>query len=153
MVLSNKGLELIKGFEGFRSRPYLDQAAVPTIGYGTTHYHHRAVRMSDGRISQQEATYLMRAQIDAIYGKAVNHAVQVPINQDQFDALVSFTYNEGVGALRTSTLLKKLNKGKKLQADKEFAKWNRANGKVNKGLTRRRRLEAALFIGELDGNT
>ena len=128
--------------------PYLDVALVPTIGYGTTHYgiDGRAVTLSDHAISKEVATKLMRDQIDATYGKAVNHAVRVPITQNQFDSLVSFTYNEGVGALRSSTLLKKLNKGKKLQADKEFAKWNRANGKVNRGLVRRRKLEAKLFL-------
>jgi len=146
MELSNKGVKLIQQFEGFCRSPYLDQALVPTIGYGTTHYHHRAVRMSDKSITKSEATYLMRSQIDMTYGKAVNHLVRVPITQNQFDALVSFTYNEGVNALKTSTLLKRLNNGKILKADKEFAKWNKANGKVNRGLTNRRKKEAKLFL-------
>ena len=90
--LSDNGVKLIKKFEGFRPKPYLDQALVPTIGYGTTHYHHRPVRMDDKPISKKEATYLMRSQIDMTYGKAVNHYVHVPITQNQFDALVSFTY-------------------------------------------------------------
>jgi len=146
MELSDNGIKLIKQFEGFSAKPYLDQALVPTIGYGTTHYHHRSVRMSDKAITKSEATYLLRSQVDVTYGKAVNHYVQVPITQNQFDALVSFTYNEGTNALRTSTLLKKLNNGKILKADKEFAKWNIADGKVNKGLIARRKKEAKLFL-------
>ena len=146
MELSDRGVKLLKEFEGFSATPYLDQALVPTIGYGTTHYHHRPVRMNDKAITKKEATYLMRSQVDMTYGKAVNHLVRVPITQNQFDALVSFTYNEGTNALKTSTLLKKLNMGKILKADKEFAKWNRADGKVNRGLIARRKKEAKLFL-------
>ena len=146
MEISDNGIKLIKQFEGFSAIPYLDQALVPTIGYGTTHYHHRAVRMSDKPITKAEATYLLRSQVDVTYGSAVNHYVRVPLTQNQFDALVSFTYNEGTHALKTSTLLKKLNKGKILKADKEFAKWNKANGKVNRGLIARRKKEAKLFL-------
>ena len=148
MKIDKAGLDLIKQFEGFSSKPYLCPALVPTIGYGTTHYGigGRPVSMSDHAITKSVATILMEDQINATYGRAVSHAVRVPITQNQFDALVSFTYNEGVGALRTSTLLKKLNKGKMLKADKEFAKWNRANGKVNRGLVARRKLEAKLFL-------
>ena len=146
MEISNKGLSLIKKFEGFSSRPYLDQALVPTIGYGTTHYLNRAVSMNDHAISKETATTLLEEQISRTYGKVVNHYVRVPISQNQFDALVSFAYNLGANALKKSTLLKKLNKGKKLKADKEFSKWNHVNGKINKGLTARRKLEAELFL-------
>ena len=148
MNISNNGLKIIKQFEGFMPKPYLDQALVPTIGYGTTHYGlgGRSVTLNDHSISKEVATKLMKDQIDATYGRAVNHAVRVPITQNQFDALVSFTYNLGVGALRSSTLLKKLNKGKKLQADKEFRKWTHVNGKVNRGLKARRKKEAELFL-------
>ena len=145
MELSDKGIKLIKSFEGFSAVPYLDQALIPTIGFGTTHYHHRAVRMDDKPITKAEATYLLRSQVDVDYGKAVNHYVTVPITQNQFDALVSFTYNLGVGAFKHSTLLKKLNKGKILQADKEFSKWVHVNGKSNRGLQARRKKEAKLF--------
>ena len=146
MELSDRGIKLIKQFEGFSAKPYLDQALVPTIGFGTTHYHHRPVRMNDKPITKKEATYLLRSQVDVSYGKAVNHLVRVPLTQNQFDALVSFAYNLGVGALKSSTLLKKLNKGKILQSDKEFKKWTHVNGKVNRGLIARRTKEAKLFI-------
>jgi len=146
MKISDKGLELIKEFEGFMSRPYLDQALIPTIGYGTTHYHNRGVELTDPSISEHTATYLLRSQVDAIYGKAVNHYVQVAMTQNEFDALVSFTYNLGVGSLKNSTLLRKFNHGKIKDADREFAKWTHVNGKVNRGLVARRQKEAELFL-------
>ena len=146
MLISNKGIELIKGFEGFMSHPYLDVAMVPTIGYGTTHYNHRAVSLSDAAISEKTATYLLRTQVDEVYGRAVNHYVQVPLTQNQFDALVSFTYNLGVGAFRNSTLLRDINSGKIHEAYTEFHKWTHANGKIVKGLVVRRRKESELFL-------
>ncbi len=146
MKISEHGLEEIKKYEGFRSGPYLDVAGVPTIGYGTTHYIERPVSLGDHHISKKTATKFLRDQVDTIYGKAVNHYVKVPITQNQFDALVSFTYNEGVGSFKRSTLLKKLNKGKLKNAKKEFRKWKYANGKVNKGLLARRDSEASLFL-------
>jgi len=146
MLISKKGLELIKSFEGFMSHPYLDVAMVPTIGYGTTHYHHRAVTLNDQDISESTASYLLRTQVDETYGKAVNHYVQVPLTQNQFDALVSFTYNLGVGALKSSTLLRDINSGKIAEAYNEFHKWTHANGKVVRGLVARRKKESELFL-------
>jgi len=146
MLISDNGLKLIKGFEGFMSAPYLDVALVPTIGYGTTHYHHRAVRMDDVSISEHTASYLLRTQVDETYGKAVNHYVQVPLNQNQFDALVSFTYNLGVGAFKSSTLLRDINHGKIAEAYHEFHKWTHANGKIISGLVSRRKKESELFL-------
>jgi len=146
MLISDSGIELIKHFEGFMSHPYLDVAMVPTIGYGTTHYHHRAVKLDDQDISERTATYLLRTQVDETYGKAVNHYVQVPLTQNQFDALVSFTYNLGVGAFKSSTLLRDINHGKIAEAYSEFHKWTHANGKVNRGLIARRKKEAELFL-------
>ena len=146
MLISNHGVKLIKEFEGFMSHPYLDVAMVPTIGYGTTHYHHRGVTLDDKDISEKTATYLLRTQVDETYGKAVNHYVQVPLTQNQFDALVSFTYNLGVGALRGSTLLRKLNTGDYKSAAKEFHKWTHAGGKVNRGLIARRNKESDFFL-------
>jgi len=146
MKIDEAGLDLIKQFEGFSSKPYLDIALVPTIGYGTTHYDGRAVSLSDPEISESTATYLLRTQVDETYGKAVNHYVRVPITQNQFDALVSFTYNLGTGSLRSSTLLRDINHGKIHAADKEFHKWTHANGKVVRGLVARRQKEAELFL-------
>ena len=147
MKISDEGLELIKHFESFQSCPYLCPALVPTIGYGTTHYKDRAVTMDDVCISHSTASYLLRTQVDDIYAKAVNHYVRVPISQNEFDALVSFAYNEGVGSLKGSTLLKKLNQKATLkEVSEEFPRWNRANGKVLEGLVYRRAEEAKLFL-------
>ncbi len=88
----------------------------------------------------------------AIFVKAVNNAVTVPLNQDQFDALVSFTFNLGEGNLKSSTLLKKVNAGDFAGAAQEFQRWNKAGGKVLPGLTRRRACEALLFQSIPDNN-
>ena len=146
MKIDEAGLRIIKDFEGLSLKPYLDLRGVPTIGYGTTHYHHRAVTIHDSDISEKVATMLLRDQVDAIYGKAVNHYVRVPINQKQFDALTSFTYNEGTHALKTSHLLKYINENRFDLASKEFHKWNKAGGRVIKGLGRRREQERKLFL-------
>jgi len=120
MKIDKAGLDIIKQFEGFSSKPYLCPAGVPTIGYGTTHYDYRAVTMHDHDISEKVATELLSYQVNSIYGKAVNHYVRVPITQNQFDALVSFTYNEGTNALKTSHLLKYVNQRRFSLAVKEF---------------------------------
>ena len=146
MTISEKGLDLIKQFEGFSASPYLDQALVPTIGYGTTHYIDRAVTMDDNHISEEMASKLLEGQVNDIYGKAVNTYVQVPIDQNQFDALTSFTYNVGVNAFKNSTLLKYINQGQDKLAANEFEKWSHINGKVSNGLLARRKLEKDLFL-------
>lgn len=150
MEISDDGMGLIKQFEGFRSAPYRDSAGVATIGYGTTRYPSgKRVAMSDPRISEDYAAQLMRHDLSR-FEQAVNDAVMVPLTQNQFDALVSFTYNVGSGALRKSTLLKKLNAGDYAGASDQFPRWNKAtvNGKkvALKGLTRRRKQERELFI-------
>ena len=88
----------------------------------------------------------------AIFVAAVNNLVNVPVNQDQFDALVSFAFNVGANNLRNSTLLKKLNAGDFAGAAQEFQRWNKAKGKVLPGLTRRRACEALLFQSIPDKN-
>ena len=146
MKIDEAGLDLIKHFEGFSSKPYLDIALVPTIGYGTTHYDGRAVSLDDPEISESTAEYLLRTQVDETYPKAVNHYVRVKINQKQFDALVSFAYNLGTGALRKSSLLRYLNEGHYRRSSEEFHKWSHANGKVSNGLLARREQEKELFL-------
>ena len=146
MKIDNDGLNIIKRFEGFRAEPYYCPAGVPTIGYGTTHYNHRGVTINDHAITQEVATNLLRDQVDAIYGKAVNHYVRVPINQHQFDALTSFTYNEGTYALKTSHLLKYVNAREFDKAAKEFHKWIKGGGHIIKGLKNRREQERRLFL-------
>lgn len=141
------GIDMIKEFEGFRSKPYLDAVGVPTIGYGATHYGNGVkVKMSDKPISEAEASALLQDMLKQ-YEKPVLYLVTSKINQNQFDALVSFTYNLGVANFRKSTLLKKVNSNPMdLIISHEFLRWNRAGGKVLAGLTRRRKAEAELYF-------
>ena len=141
------GIELIKRFEGFSAEPYICPAGVPTIGYGATYYPGgRKVTMSDDAITEEEATQLL-ANMLGVYEEPVNDSVTSDINQNQFDALVSFTYNLGAGAFKSSTLLKKVN------ADPcdpsiafEFSRWVKAGGRVLQGLVKRRDAETELYF-------
>ena len=109
MKLSNKGEFLIKNFEELRLNAYQDGAGVWTIGYGSTQYHDgRPVKPGDKLQNQTQADALFTNTL-GLYTGAVNRLVKVPLTQNQFDALVSFTYNEGPGALQHATLLKLLN--------------------------------------------
>lgn len=150
MKISKRGLDFIKGFEGFRNHPYLCSAGVATIGYGSTYYSNgQKVSMSDKPITQAEAIELLCDTVEK-YEDGVNDNVKKPLTQNQFDALVSFTYNLGVGALRSSTLLKKVNKNPNDEsiAD-EFKKWVMAGGIELKGLKKRRNQEAWIYFEHL----
>lgn len=146
MRISQVGLDLITSFEGYhRALPdgscttYYCPANVLTIGYGCT----EGIR--EGEVwTKQQAQERFRLEL-AKHEAAVVRLVTVDINQNQFDALVSFSYNCGIGALTKSTLLKKLNAGDLEGAARQFAAWNKGGGKVLKGLVRRRAAEAALF--------
>jgi lysozyme len=140
------GLNLIKEKEGLRLKPYLCSAGVATIGYGSTMYADgRKVTLKDAAITESQALELLANTLDK-YEKAVNDYVKVPLTQNEFDALVSFTYNLGAGNLLSSTLLKKLNAGDKAGAANQFEVWNKAGGKVLQGLVTRRAAEKALFL-------
>ena len=147
MRLGSKGLELIKSFEGFYSKPYLDPIGIPTIGYGATYYpDKRKVTMKDKPLTEKEASDLLRVMMTN-YENDVKRLVKRELNQNQFDALVSFTYNLGGASLGKSTLLKKVNANPCDKTIKdEFLKWNKAGGKVLNGLTRRRNAEAELYF-------
>ena len=147
MNTSNKGLALIKKYEGFYSKPYLDPIGIPTIGYGATYYPNKVkVTMKDKPLTEKEASDLL-VQMLKVYENQVALLVRKPINQNQFDALVSFTYNLGATNLGKSTLLKKVNiNPHDPTIRQEFEKWNRAAGKVLRGLTNRRKDEAALYF-------
>lgn len=150
MKLSENGINMLKEFEGFKSIPYLDSANVPTIGYGSTFYaNNQPVTMTDAPISEEQAHRLM-IKVLARFELAVNDAVKVPINQNQFDALVLLTYNIGIGAFNGSTLLKELNKGNYSAAAGQFKWWRMAGGKVLKGLVTRRAKEKTLFLMKED---
>jgi len=138
MTTSPNGIALIKRFEGLRLKAYLDPVGVATIGYGHTYL----VNLNDPAITEEEADRLLAEDLK-LYEKPVREMVKVPINQNQFDALVSFAFNLGTAALRGSTLLKKLNSGQ--PCAEEFDRWIFAAGKALPGLTRRRAAERRLF--------
>ena len=145
MKISQNGLNLIKHFEGLRLASYQDSVGVWTIGYGTTCYPDgRPVHKNEKCTVEQAGAYI--AQDVAKFSNGVNKHVKVPLNQNQFDALVSFAYNLGLGNLYSSTLLKKLNAKDYAGAGKEFLRWDKAGGKVLAGLTLRRRSESNLFM-------
>ncbi len=146
MKLSNTGLSLIKSFEGVRLTAY---KAVPTEEHWTIGYGHYGPDIKQNmRITQDQADEYFRKDV-ARFEKAVNDNVKVPLNQNQFDALVSFTYNVGAGALQRSTLLELLNQGKYEAAANQFDVWNKSSGKVLAGLVKRRAKEKELFLKDL----
>jgi len=147
MKISDKGLNIIKEFEGFRSHPYKDIAGVCTIGYGTTVYPDgRRVQCDDEPISESIASDIMRTMIDRLYGAKVNEYVEgIPTSQEQFDAMVSLAYNIGTGAFSKSTLLKRHLERNYGLAAQEFHKWDKAGGQVVSGLVRRRDEERRLY--------
>jgi len=145
MRASEKCLALIRQFEGFRAMPYACPAGVPTIGFGNTRYaDDTPVKLTDPSITLVAAEVLLYTTLGQ-YEAAVNRYVQMPINQNRFDALTDFVYNAGAQNLRTSTLLKKLNAGDYEGASDEFGRWVYGGGKKLNGLVRRRAAEKALF--------
>ena len=142
---SQNGINLITEFEGFRANPYLDQNNIPTIGYGSTHYSDgSAVTMDDDSISQSDAVALLQIYVKK-FEDVVNNDVTANINQNQFDALVDFTYNVGPGNFASSTLLKVINGDVDGDVATQFMRWNKTGGQPNAGLTRRRQAEIDLY--------
>ncbi len=145
MQVSDNCLKIIREFEGFKSKPYLCPAGIPTIGYGSTRYANgTAVKLSDPPITEGQADEIMHATLGQ-YVDAVSRYVTASINQNQFDALVDFAYNAGAQNLRTSTLLKLLNMGDYAGAAAQFDVWVNGGGKKLPGLVRRRAAERGLF--------
>ena len=145
--LSQKGLDLIKQFEGLKLKPYLCPANIATVGFGNTYYPDGSkVKLTDPAITAQKAEELLKFLVQS-YEKGVDSFCRDDINQNQFDALTSFAYNVGVGNLQKSTLIKKVNLNPNDPAIRlEFMKWNKGAGKVLAGLTRRRQAEADLYF-------
>jgi len=147
MILNNKGYLFITKHEGLKLKPYLCPAKIPTIGYGNTYYGDgKRVTLLDKQITKQEALEMFK-EIANKFAKRVDELVTSNINQNQFNALVSFAYNVGTGNFASSTLLKKVNKNPNdLTIKAEFLRWNKAGGKVINGLTNRRIDEADLYF-------
>ena len=154
MNISMACLDLIKKWEGCKLEAYLDPVGIPTIGWGTIAYPDgQPVAMGD-RISQEQADGFLQHECNSIVPR-IGRLVTVGLNQNQFDALVSFVYNVGGGAFAESTLLNKLNQGDYAGAAAEFPRWNKGevNGKKVElpGLTNRRKDERALFESTAQG--
>ena len=142
MEISQEGISLIKKFEGCKLESYQCAAGVWTIGYGSTH------GVSQGMvITHERAESLLMEDIE-VYEEEVNKAVQVDIDQCMFDSLVSWTFNLGGANLNSSTMLKVLNSKDFDNVPEQIKRWNKAGGKVNEGLIRRREAEALLFQGQ-----
>jgi GH24 family phage-related lysozyme (muramidase) len=152
MKTSSVGVELIKQFEGLRLQSYLCPAKIWTVGWGTTLIKGKPFGKGLTITKEQAEEYLADDLVP--FEQAVNSLVKVKLTQNQFDALISFVYNVGADidadniaeGLGDSTLLKKLNAGDYKGAADQFLKWDKANGKVMKGLTIRRQAERALFL-------
>ncbi len=142
--VSERGLGLIKRFEDCELKVYLCPAGVKTAGYGATG--HGVAEMELGALITQEQADRWLAEDVKVFEDAVNDLTRVPLNQNEFDALVSFVYNVGKGAFERSTLLKLLNAGDRKGAAREFLKWTRAGGRRLAGLVKRRRAERDLFL-------
>lgn len=154
MQMSENGLELLQQWEGFKLQVYKDSAGLPTIGVG-----HLITKseLSSGKIvidgvpvkyaaglTNQQALDLLAQDVKPAE-QAVNNGVKVPLNQNQFDALVSFTFNVGVGAFQSSTLLKVLNNQQYDEVPAQLLRWTRAGGQVVQGLVNRRQNEINLW--------
>tara|TARA_R100000541_G_scaffold18152_1_gene27936 strand:- start:192 stop:635 length:444 start_codon:yes stop_codon:yes gene_type:complete len=142
MKISIEGLSLIKKFEGCELNSYKCAAGVPTIGFGSTH----GIEMGMS-ISKARAEELLLEDISK-FEDIVDKSVTVALDQHQFDALVSWTFNLGGGNLNSSTMLKVINAGDYEDVPEQIKRWNKANGKVLEGLIRRREAEALLFAGK-----
>lgn len=145
--VSKDCLDVIKLYEGFKSKPYLCPANVPTIGYGNTFYTNgKKVTLSDESITEEKAVELLKDTL-ARFEQYVDSYCRDDINQHQFDALVSFCYNLGPANLKSSTLLKKVNANPNdVTIRDEFMKWTKAGGKTLQGLVKRRKSEADLYF-------
>lgn len=145
MKTSAAGRAAIKQREGVVLSAYKDSVGILTIGVGHTSAAGPPTVYKGMKITAAQADEILSRDL-AIFEKGVSQAVKVPLSQNEFDALVSFAFNVGVGAFQKSTLVKELNKGNRYGAANELLRWNKAGGKVLKGLTNRRKAERDQFL-------
>ena len=140
--------EVIKEFEGFSSKPYLCPSGIPTIGYGNTMYTNgERVTMEDPEIDEKQAEKMLPDTIKTVE-KQVKNVLEVKLKPLQLAALISFTYNVGIGNFSNSTLLAWLNSNPDFpRIPEQFRRWNKGGGRVLKGLVRRREAEVELWEG------
>ncbi len=141
--ISKTGLDVIKRFEGFSPTVYICPAGHPTIGYGHLVKPHERERFARG-ITAEQAEALLRQDVESAE-RAVLRIITVSLTEGQFDALVSFTFNLGAGALQRSTLRRKVNRGDHAAVPAELRKWVWAGGRKLEGLARRREAEARRY--------
>ena len=141
--VTDEGLALIKRFEGFEPEVYVCPGGWPTIGYGHVVREHECERFADG-IDEAAAEDLLRRDVETAE-RAVLRLIRVPLEDGRFDALGSFTFNLGAGALQRSTLRRKVNREEHGAVPAEFGRWVWAGGRRLKGLMRRRAAEAGLY--------
>jgi lysozyme len=131
---------MAKAFEGLRLTSYQDEGGVWTVGWG-----HTGVEARDGATMNEDAAEVLLGEDLERAARCVDRLVKVEVSQNQFDALVDFCFNLGCASLAESTLLKMVNAGDWDAAATQFLRWNKAGGKVLRGLTKRRQAEAELF--------
>lgn len=142
MKINNAGLKILQDFEGLRLKAYKCPAGVWTIGYGST-----GEGIGPGVVwTLDQAIDRLKRDLAEFEEGVTRLTNNRPLTENQFSALVVFVYNVGLGAFKTSTMLKKIKAGHVLDAADEFARWNRAAGKILTGLTRRRLAERALYV-------
>lgn len=144
--ITNKGIEFIKNEEGFVDHTYFDEAAIATIGYG---HKLRSGESFVGSITHEKGEEILKADV-AWAEEAVEKKVTVPLTNNEFDALVSFTFNVGATAFADSTLLRLLNAGQYEAVPIQMNRWIWAGGRISPVLTGRRKREGNLFM-EGDG--
>ena len=157
MKTSKKGREFIQKHEGFRNTVYLDQAGLPTAGTGHLLTAEEKKIYKVGKVVPDAVLDQWWAEDVKKFEDAVNGLVKVSLNQNEFDALVSLSFNIGKSGFQNSSVLRHLNKGDRASAAKSFAAWNKVtvNGKkvASKGLTRRRKEESELFLTPVEERT
>ena len=146
MKLSDNGFTLLGELEGIVLRPYKDSVGIPTIGIGSTYYEDGTkVKMTDKAITKERAIQLAKNVVKSFEAR-VNKSIIVPMTQNQFDAMVLLCYNIGESGFARSSVVRNFNAGNLQKAADSFLLWNKAGGKVSKGLTNRRQKERDLFL-------
>ena len=146
MQLSTNGFNLLAELEGVVLNPYKDSVGIPTIGIGSTYYEDGTkVTMKDKAITKERAIQLAKNVVKSFEAR-VNKSIIVPATQNQFDAMVLLCYNIGESGFARSSVVRNFNAGNLQEAADSFLLWNKAGGKVSKGLTNRRQKERNLFL-------
>ena len=148
MKLSANGFKLLGELEGIVLRPYRDSVGIPTIGIGSTYYEDGTkVKMSDKAITKERAIQLAKNVVKSFEAQ-VNKSILPTMVQNQFDAMVLLCYNIGESGFARSSVVRNFNAGNIQKAADSFLLWNKAGGKVVRGLVNRRNIERTLFLSK-----